>query len=233
MVKKIYHKEETLTEGSQEIFRIYGIKVKSFTDYYYAFKHMREGTEHTRAISTELRAYFLEKILHDYGTSALETALNAYMKAIIYYEQSHNNTNRKKERENHKKYSEILKQINPSITENNIENEINSYYEGDLKQVTTTIRKRNIEARNKCIEIKGAKCCVCDFDFEKAFGELGKGFIHVHHINPISDKKGEYEISPDDLEPVCPNCHAMLHRKKDTTLSIEELKEIIEEKKKT
>ena len=94
-----------------------------------------------------------------------------------------------------------------------------------------TKHERNTEARNKCIQAKGVKCVVCDFDFEKTYGELGKGFIHVHHINPISTKDGNYAINiENELVPVCPNCHAMLHRRKDKILSIEELKRIFHNK---
>ena len=56
-------------------------------------------------------------------------------------------------------------------------------------------------------------CSICGFDFEKNYGELGKGFIHVHHIVPVSKIGPNYIIDPvKDLIPVCPNCHAMLHR---------------------
>ena len=63
--------------------------------------------------------------------------------------------------------------------------------------------------------------------FEDKYGEIGTGFIHIHHIVPISEIGKEYEINyKTDLVPVCPNCHAMLHRKvNDRTLTIEELKE--------
>jgi 5-methylcytosine-specific restriction enzyme A len=64
-------------------------------------------------------------------------------------------------------------------------------------------------------------------DFEKVYGEIGKGFIHVHHIVELSNIKSEYKVQPiEDLRPVCPNCHAMLHRKKPA-YKIEELKEIL------
>lgn len=37
----------------------------------------------------------------------------------------------------------------------------------------------------------------------------------MHHIEDISLKKEVYEINPEkDLIPICPNCHAMIHRKK-------------------
>jgi 5-methylcytosine-specific restriction protein A len=56
------------------------------------------------------------------------------------------------------------------------------------------------------------------------YGDIGKGFIHVHHLKPVSQIGETYEVDPiNDLRPVCPNCHAMLHRPEET-LTIEELK---------
>jgi 5-methylcytosine-specific restriction protein A len=44
---------------------------------------------------------------------------------------------------------------------------------------------------------------------------------------PISDVGEEYVVDPiRDLTPVCPNCHAMLHRQ-TPPLTIEELKQAI------
>jgi 5-methylcytosine-specific restriction protein A len=52
-------------------------------------------------------------------------------------------------------------------------------------------------------------------NFEKFYGVVGKGFIEVHHLIPLSDIKKEYELDPiKDLRPVCPNCHAMIHMRK-------------------
>ncbi len=103
------------------------------------------------------------------------------------------------------------------------------YYEGALKRVCVNSYERDQEAREKCINVHGCKCAVCGLDFEKMYGELGKGFIHVHHKVPISTIKAEYKVDPvNDLIPVCPNCHAMLHRDKNSeALSIKDLKEII------
>jgi len=64
---------------------------------------------------------------------------------------------------------------------------------------------------------------VCSFDFGKQFGPLGEGFIHVHHLRPISSLREEHDVDPiTDLRPVCPNCHAMLHRTRPP-MSIEAL----------
>ena len=96
--------------------------------------------------------------------------------------------------------------------------------EGALVRVVTSRYERDKIARDKCIEHYGATCCVCEFSFEQVYGKLGAGFIHVHHVVPLSDIRGEYRVDPvHDLRPVCPNCHSMLHSGKET-LSIEDLR---------
>jgi 5-methylcytosine-specific restriction protein A len=88
------------------------------------------------------------------------------------------------------------------------------FYEGTITKITVNKHERNQEARKECIKYHGVKCKICGFDFEKKYGDIGKDFIHVHHIIPISSKIKLYKIDyKKDLIPVCPNCHAMLHRK--------------------
>jgi len=98
--------------------------------------------------------------------------------------------------------------------------------EGAKKVVTVNYYERNPKARKKCIEYHGTSCAVCGFSFAKTYGEIGNGFVHVHHLSPIGDMKGEYQLDPiKDLRPVCSNCHSILHRKKPP-FSIEELKAV-------
>lgn len=100
-------------------------------------------------------------------------------------------------------------------------------FEGAKKEIIVNRYERNHEAREKCIAAHGCKCAVCGMDFEKTYGEIGRGFIHVHHIVPLSSIGKEYELNPiTDLVPVCPNCHAMLHRK-DPPYNVDDLKRII------
>ncbi len=107
-------------------------------------------------------------------------------------------------------------------------------YEGAKNTIEVNKYERSSIARMKCIEKYGCKCIVCGMDFEKQYGELGKGFIHVHHIVPISTIGENYRIDYEkDLVPVCPNCHAMLHRNgQDEILTVEELKIILMHKRK-
>lgn len=88
-----------------------------------------------------------------------------------------------------------------------------TYTEGAVQQVLVDRYERNPEARGACIAHWGTRCTVCSFDFGEKFGPLGEGFIHVHHLRPISTTKQRHDVDPiADLRPVCPNCHAMLHR---------------------
>jgi 5-methylcytosine-specific restriction protein A len=95
--------------------------------------------------------------------------------------------------------------------------------EGAKKRITVNAYERDPTAKPRCINRWGTKCVVCGFDFGQVYGPLGEGFIHVHHLTPVHTVGEEYELNPEeDLRPVCPNCHSMLHRKKET-LSIQEL----------
>lgn len=81
--------------------------------------------------------------------------------------------------------------------------------------------------RAACIEIHGTDCKICGFNFGSFYSGLGDGFIHVHHIVPVSSMGGSYILDPaKDLIPVCPNCHAMLHHQKET-MRPEKLEQII------
>lgn len=55
------------------------------------------------------------------------------------------------------------------------------------------------------------RCEVCDFDFARAYGDLGQGYIEVHHVTPLY-VSGTRETKLDDLACVCANCHRMCHR---------------------
>jgi 5-methylcytosine-specific restriction protein A len=101
--------------------------------------------------------------------------------------------------------------------------------EGKRKAINVNVYERNPLARKQCMDYYGVHCQICDFDFEKKYGEVGKDFIHVHHIVPLHEIQGDYKVNPiKDLIPVCPNCHAMLHRKESgVCLSAEQLKERI------
>ena len=89
---------------------------------------------------------------------------------------------------------------------------------GKLQVRDSEIYNRNPKAREECIKAHNSeyKCMVCGMNFVQAYGEIGKEFIEVHHLCPISQTDGKHEIDPaKDLIPLCSNCHSMIHRMKD------------------
>lgn len=99
--------------------------------------------------------------------------------------------------------------------------------EGAVTRMEVNRYERNHLNRATCLQIHGHGCKVCGMSFDSVYGEIGQGFIHVHHTTPVSELGDSYRVNPiTDLVPVCPNCHAMLH-KRNPPLSINELRDII------
>lgn len=72
-------------------------------------------------------------------------------------------------------------------------------------------------------------CEVCGFDFTKAYGQHGDGYIEVHHVVPLHEV-GEAKTSLSDLALLCANCHRMSHRRLEATgtwPSPEELRDLL------
>lgn len=89
---------------------------------------------------------------------------------------------------------------------------------GKLQVRDSEAYARNPKAREECIKAYNSeyKCVVCGMNFVETYGEIGKEFIEVHHLFPISQTNGVHEIDPaKDLIPLCSNCHSMIHRLED------------------
>jgi len=97
--------------------------------------------------------------------------------------------------------------------------------EGALLRVTINVYERDPALRIACIEKHGTTCVVCGFNFAKVYGDIGRDFIHVHHLVALGGVGRAHRVDPvRDLCPVCPNCHAMLHQQRPP-LSVDELKQ--------
>lgn len=105
--------------------------------------------------------------------------------------------------------------------------EVKTYAEGRLRTLTIKNYDRSSEARRACIKEYGSTCTVCGFNYGNFYGEIGAGFIEVHHLKPVSESSAEYSINPvRDLRPLCANCHRIIHKTRPV-LSIEELQKIV------
>jgi len=99
------------------------------------------------------------------------------------------------------------------------------FAEGAKKRITVNAYERDPKARATCLKRYGCSCQVCGLRFQDVYGDIGRGFIHVHHKKPLAGRRSDYTVNPTiDLAPVCPNCHAMLHSY-NPPLGIEELKQ--------
>lgn len=102
--------------------------------------------------------------------------------------------------------------------------------EGAYSKIRVNKYERNQRARRLCIQHFGPICAVCNLLFSDFYGEIGQDFIHVHHLVPLSSINDSYTVDPiSDLRPVCPNCHAMLH-KSNPPFTIDELKQMLKNK---
>jgi hypothetical protein len=101
------------------------------------------------------------------------------------------------------------------------------YLEGTNSQIVVNAYERNRRAREACLRYYGRSCVACGFNFEANYGGATAGYIQVHHVIPIAQVGTEYRLNPiKDLRPVCPNCHAVIHRR-EPPFSIEEIKHML------
>lgn len=100
------------------------------------------------------------------------------------------------------------------------------------------VRERSRKLRDKAVQyytVNGKiSCDICGFDFHDNYGELGKGYIEIHHKKPVymiesDDQEKVMSEALKNLAPVCPNCHRMLHRRKN--ISYEEVVEAFKKSK--
>ena len=105
---------------------------------------------------------------------------------------------------------------------------VNGDVEGNRNYVFASRIERSSRNRIEAIKLHGYKCQVCGFDFAERYGELGKNYIEVHHVNPLAAQGGQHIVNPEtELVCLCANCHRMIHRNREAVLSVDELRAIV------
>jgi 5-methylcytosine-specific restriction protein A len=222
------HEEEISLKKAVDIAVEKGINETSAKLYIYNYSNMVNGKILGQNMNKDAVLYYLDNLLKTKGEEVLQNALYSLLLHVDRYDNVHHM--------NLKGLKVILNEYEDKYGlyyDNNFgeEFEVSELTEGTVRSVRINIYERNGIARSECIKHHGCKCAVCGFDFEEIYGKLGSGFIHVHHLTELSEIKETYTVDPiNDLRPICPNCHAMVHKKKPA-YTIEELKSIIKEQK--
>ena len=101
------------------------------------------------------------------------------------------------------------------------------YAEGGAITSRSTRYERDRRNRAAAIAIWGCKCQACGLDFGIRYGNAAKGFIEVHHTTPVSVLEPGTVVDPArDLVPLCPNCHAVAHRR-EPPFTVEEIRTML------
>ncbi len=183
--------------------------------------HMLRGENYRRKMSIPATKHYLSSIYNDDGDPGLAMALQSLRQHINYYTGLYGDPMQG--------HQDILDSYEPPATFDSPEEVpvAATHTEGSVRQVLVNAYERSSSARKACLVRYGYACSVCGFDFGKTYGSIGKEFIHVHHLREIATIAEKYQVDPvKDLRPVCPNCHAMLHRK-TPAYTIDELKRLI------
>ncbi len=78
-----------------------------------------------------------------------------------------------------------------------------SWQEGQQKTVTLSRKERDPLIRRSVLAHYGLVCLSCGMK------PIHQALIEVHHLDPIAE--GERTTTPDDVVPLCRNCHALAH----------------------
>lgn len=101
------------------------------------------------------------------------------------------------------------------------------YFEGSRRSMKVDRHERSRTARDQCVRHHGWACAACGLLLEEVYGDAARNLIHVHHLNPLSESDGRRSVDPvRDLRPVCPTCHAVIHRA-TPAYTIEQVREML------
>lgn len=106
--------------------------------------------------------------------------------------------------------------------------ELEGYPEGAVQTVEVNRYERDRRNRAAALAIHGRACLACSMDLGKIYGSPAHGYIEVHHVVPVSRLQSDYVIDPrKDLVPLCPNCHAVAHRR-NPPFTVNEIKRLLQ-----
>lgn len=126
------------------------------------------------------------------------------------------------------RFTSAITAILPFEEEEDIQDpETRGYPEGAVNTIKVNRFERDRRNRAAAIAIHGSACLACGLEMKERYGGVAEGFIEIHHVTPVSEIGVNYVIDPaKDLVPLCPNCHAIAHRR-TPPFSVEEIRQLI------
>ncbi len=217
----------SLAEALEQLVGSLDMNQTSATHYMRNFVALSEGKVYKRAMSALSYEIFLSRFYQDFPSSEFELVMKS-VELHLEYRLTESNVKHHNVRALVDPYrAKLVQQAVSHVYPDEVSGPSLEFTEGAVKQVNINAYERNPKARAACIEKYGATCQVCDLNFENKYGKTGKGFIHVHHKVELATIGENYQVDPvNDLIPVCPNCHAMLHTEKPA-MDIGKLKQIL------
>lgn len=85
----------------------------------------------------------------------------------------------------------------------------------DYSRLRAHVRIERSETIIRAVKkLRGSTCEACGFNYEAAYGPLGRGFIEAHHLVSVASRKGTRQVVDirSDFIVLCANCHRMIHR---------------------
>lgn len=218
--RDVHDGEIDFSDARKQLVRV-GLNPSSGSNLLRNLGHMLRGENYRRKMSIPATRHYLSSIHSDDDNAGLALALDSLRQHITYYTGLYGTPMQG--------HQDILDsyELPPFFDSPEELPASGTHTEGGVRQVLVNAYERSSAARAACLVHYGHSCSVCSFDFGKTYGDVGKEFIHVHHLKEIATIAKEYEVDPiQDLRPVCPNCHAMIHRRKPA-YSINELKGLL------
>jgi hypothetical protein len=103
------------------------------------------------------------------------------------------------------------------------------YVEGQRSKREGWFFSRNPGLVQDAKDYYGCQCQACLFRYEERYPDIGKGFIEVHHLDPLSERNmaaTDHRLTRlSQVKVLCANCHRMIHRlirKLGRSISIQE-----------
>ena len=128
---------------------------------------------------------------------------------------------------------EILKKI--YTDEVNIDEVLDNISVKEEKRIANHISyegRLNYSDKRKLKKVLGDTCCACGIKMSDIYGDIGNGYIELHHKIPYSEmvENDTRILTQSDFCVLCPNCHKMVH-KLDDAGDIELLSSIVKANK--